>query len=125
MARQLRVSRLSFPVDCRGCTASLLFGKASSDIQVKELEKRTSGQIFELILSPQSKESVPNFLRSPTKKKDLSLEEIQKLEAAKEWRKSHEADIQKQLAEKWEQEKVIEDNNFSKMTGETDPENGS
>ncbi|KAK7809820.1 hypothetical protein U0070_008470 [Myodes glareolus] len=78
-----------------------------------------------------SKESVPNFLRSPTKKKDLSLEEIQKLEAAKEWCKYQEADIQKQLAEKWEHEKaahqkVIEDNNnFSKMTGETDPENGS
>jgi stathmin len=33
---------------------------ASSDIQVKELEKRASGQAFELILSPQSKASVPD-----------------------------------------------------------------
>lgn len=61
---------------------------ASSDIQVKELEKRASGQAFELILSPRSKESVPDFPLSPPKKKDLSLEEIQKkLEAAEERRK--------------------------------------
>ncbi|GAB1289065.1 Stathmin [Apodemus speciosus] len=57
-------------------------------IQVKELEKRASGQAFELILSPRSKESVPDFPLSPPKKKDLSLEEIQKkLEAAEERRK--------------------------------------
>jgi hypothetical protein len=55
---------------------------------VKELEKRASGQAFELILSPRSKESVPDFPLSPPKKKDLSLEEIQKkLEAAEERRK--------------------------------------
>lgn len=58
------------------------------DIQVKELEKRASGQAFELILSPPSKEAVPEFPLSPPKKKDLSLEEIQKkLEAAEERRK--------------------------------------
>lgn len=58
------------------------------DIQVKELEKRASGQAFELILSPRSKEAVPEFPLSPPKKKDLSLEEIQKkLEAAEERRK--------------------------------------
>uniref|UniRef100_A0A2K5IE48 Stathmin n=1 Tax=Colobus angolensis palliatus TaxID=336983 RepID=A0A2K5IE48_COLAP len=63
---------------------------ASSDIQVKELEKRASGQAFELILSPRSKESVPEFPLSPPKKKDLSLEEIQKkLEAAEERRKMY------------------------------------
>lgn len=55
---------------------------------MKELEKRASGQAFELILSPRSKESVPDFPLSPPKKKDLSLEEIQKkLEAAEERRK--------------------------------------
>ena len=95
---------------------------ASSDIQVKKLEKPSSGQAFELILSPRSKESVPEFPLSPPKK-DLSLEEIQKkLEAAEERRKSHEAEVLKQLAEKGEHEKevlqkAIEDN-FSKMAEE-------
>ncbi|XP_066109590.1 stathmin-like [Saccopteryx bilineata] len=94
---------------------------ASSDIQVKELEKRASSQAFELILSPRSKESVPEFPLSPPKKKDLSLGEIQKkLEAAEKRRKPHEAEVLKQLAEKREHEKevlqkAIEKNNFSKM----------
>ena len=98
---------------------------ASSDIQVKELEKRASGQAFELILGPPSKEAVPEFPLSPPKKKDLSLEEIQrKLEAAEERRKSHEAEVLKQLAEKREHEKEVlqkaieENNNFSKMAEE-------
>ncbi|KAM6108656.1 stathmin [Pterocles gutturalis] len=95
------------------------------DIQVKELEKRASGQAFELILSPRSKEAVPEFPLSPPKKKDVSLEEIQKkLEAAEERRKSHEAEVLKQLAEKREHEKEVlqkaieENNNFSKMAEE-------
>lgn len=55
---------------------------------MKELEKRASGQAFELILGPPPKEAVPEFPLSPPKKKDLSLEEIQrKLEAAEERRK--------------------------------------
>jgi len=55
----------------------------SLDIQVKELEKRASGQAFELILGPRSKEAAPEFPLSPPKKKDQSLEENQKkLEAA-------------------------------------------
>ncbi|XP_068951290.1 stathmin-like [Petaurus breviceps papuanus] len=98
---------------------------ASSDIQVKELEKRASGQAFELILSPRSKEAVPEFPLFPPKKKDLSLEEIQKkLEAEEERRKSHEAEILKQLAEKQEHEKEVlqkaikENNNFSQMVEE-------
>ena len=98
---------------------------ASSDIQVKGLEKRASGQAFELILSPRSKESVPEFPLSPPKK-DLSLEEIQKkLEAAEERLKSHEAEVLKQLAEKREHKKEVlqkaieENNNFSKMAEET------
>ncbi|XP_004592288.2 stathmin isoform X1 [Ochotona princeps] len=107
------------------CQPCLPFIMASSDIQVKELEKRASGQAFELILSPRSKESVPDFPLSPPKKKDLSLEEIQKkLEAAEERRKSHEAEVLKQLAEKREHEKEVlqkaieENNNFSKMAEE-------
>ncbi|TKC44125.1 hypothetical protein EI555_017377, partial [Monodon monoceros] len=100
-------------------------GQAARTEQVKELEKRASGQAFELILSPRSKESVPEFPLSPPKKKDLSLEEIQKkLEAAEERRKSHEAEVLKQLAEKREHEKEVlqkaieENNNFSKMAEE-------
>ncbi|XP_070332510.1 stathmin-like [Odocoileus virginianus] len=103
----------------------LLFTTAASDIQVKELENRASGQAFELILSPQSKESVPELPLSPPKKKDFSLEEIQKkLEAAEERRKSHEAEVFKQLAEKREHEKEVlqkaieENNSFSKMAEE-------
>nr|ACH45702.1 putative stathmin 1/oncoprotein 18 variant 8 [Taeniopygia guttata] len=65
---------------------------ATSDIQVKELEKRASGQAFELILSPRSKEAVAEFPLSPPKKKDVSLEEIQKA--------------------------IEENNNFSKMAEE-------
>ncbi|KAI4561277.1 hypothetical protein MJG53_012340 [Ovis ammon polii x Ovis aries] len=81
-------------------------------------------QAFELILSPPSEESVPGFPLPPPKKKDLSLEEIQKkLEAVEERRKSHEAEVLKQPAEKPEREKealqkAIEENNFSKMAEE-------
>ncbi|KFW12331.1 Stathmin, partial [Fulmarus glacialis] len=68
------------------------------DIQVKELEKRASGQAFELILSPRSKEAVPEFPLSPPKKKDVSLEEIQKkLEAAEERRKVNLKHLKKYL----------------------------
>ncbi|KFV11301.1 Stathmin [Pterocles gutturalis] len=97
---------------------------ATSDIQLKEPEKHASGQAFELILSPCSKEAVPEFPLSPPKKKNVSLEEIQKkLEAAEERHKSHEAEVWKQLAEKREHEKevlqkAIEENNFSKMAKE-------
>ncbi|XP_043915984.1 stathmin [Protopterus annectens] len=99
---------------------------ASSDIQVKELDKRASGQAFELILSPPSAEAAPPELplASP-KKKDVSLEMIQKkLEAAEERRKSQEAEVLKHLAEKREHEKVVhekavkENDNFSKMAEE-------
>ncbi|KAK2120109.1 Stathmin, partial [Saguinus oedipus] len=93
---------------------------ASSDIQVKELEKRASGQAFEPILSFWSKESVPEFPLSPPKKKDLSLEEIQKkLEAVEERHKSHEAEVFEAEHEKEVLQKAIEENNdFSKMAEE-------
>ncbi|XP_053310507.1 stathmin [Spea bombifrons] len=99
---------------------------ADADIKVKELEKRASGQAFELILSPPSADAAPPDLAiASPKKKECSLEEIQKkLEAAEERRKLHEAEILKQLAEKREHEKEVlqkaieENNNFSKMAEE-------
>ncbi|KAG7256314.1 hypothetical protein CRUP_000378 [Coryphaenoides rupestris] len=78
-------------------------------IQVKELDKRASGQAFEVILSPDAKAEFP---LSPPKKKDVSLEEIQrKLEAAEERRKrEHEKEVLQKAME--------ENNNFSKMAEE-------
>ncbi|KFU94179.1 Stathmin, partial [Chaetura pelagica] len=88
------------------------------DIQVKELEKRASGQAFELILSPRSKEAVPEFPLSPPKKKDVSLEEIQKkLEAAEERRKVNLEQFQEHEKEVL-QKAIEENNNFSKMAEE-------
>ncbi|XP_061597188.1 stathmin-like [Cololabis saira] len=97
---------------------------ASEDIQVKELDKRASGQAFEVILAP-TPDAKGEFPIPATKKKDLSLEEIQKkLDAAEERRKNHEAEVLKHLAEKREHEKEVlqkameENNNFSKMAEE-------
>lgn len=59
-----------------------------TDIQVKELDKRASGQAFEVILSPTAPEAKGDFPLSTPKKKEVSLDEIQKkLEAAEERRK--------------------------------------
>ncbi|XP_076865846.1 stathmin 1a [Brachyhypopomus gauderio] len=95
------------------------------DIQVKELDKRASGQAFEVLLGNSPPDSKVDFPLSPPAKKDLSLEEIQrKLAAAEERRKSHEAEVLKHLAEKREhckevQQKALEENNnFSKMAEE-------
>lgn len=96
------------------------------DMEVKQLDKRASGQSFEVILrspSDLSPDSPP--LSASLRKKDVSLEELQKrLEAAEERRKSQEAQVLKQLAEKREHERdvlhrAIEDNNnFSRMAEE-------
>lgn len=60
----------------------------TSDIQVKELNKRASGQAFEVILSPSTPDAKVDFPLSPNKKKETSLDEIKrKLEAAEERRK--------------------------------------
>ncbi|KAK3525239.1 hypothetical protein QTP86_024945, partial [Hemibagrus guttatus] len=98
---------------------------ATRDFKVKELDKRASGQAFEVILDTAATEVKADFPLSPQKKKDWSLEEIQKkLEAAEERRKSHEAEVLKHLAEKREHEKEVlqkaleENNNFSKMAEE-------
>ncbi|XP_036949647.1 stathmin-like isoform X1 [Acanthopagrus latus] len=98
---------------------------SAEDIQVKELDKRASGQAFEVILATPAPDAKGNFPLSPPKKTDVSLEEIQKkLDAAEERRKNHEAEVLKHLAEKREHEKEVlqkameENNNFSKMAEE-------
>ncbi|MEQ2192799.1 Stathmin-4, partial [Xenoophorus captivus] len=52
------------------------------------LNKRTSGQAFEVILKPPSFDGLPELNTSMPQRRDPSLEEIQKkLEAAEERRK--------------------------------------
>ncbi|XP_020504628.1 stathmin 1b [Labrus bergylta] len=94
------------------------------DIQVKELNKRASGHAFEVILSP-SNTDAKEFPLSPLNKKETSLDEIKrKLDAAEERRKSQGAEVLKQLAEKKEhvkevQQKAIEEScNFKKTAQE-------
>lgn len=58
------------------------------DMEVIELNKRASGQAFEVILKPPSFDGMPELNTSMPQRKDPSLEEIQKkLEAAEERRK--------------------------------------
>ncbi|KAL4690686.1 hypothetical protein H8958_007823 [Nasalis larvatus] len=68
------------------------------DMEVKQLDKRASGQSFEVILkSPSDLSPESPMLSSPPKKKDTSLEELQKrLEAAEERRKElHAAEVRR------------------------------
>ncbi|XP_018413057.1 PREDICTED: stathmin-2 [Nanorana parkeri] len=119
------LSMLSLICSCFNPEPRNLNAYTYDDMEVKQINKRASGQAFELILKPPSPVSeVPRILASP-KKKDVSLEDIQaKLEAAEERRKSQEAQILKQLAEKREHEREVlqkaleENNNFSKMAEE-------
>ncbi|KPP67551.1 stathmin-4-like [Scleropages formosus] len=92
------------------------------DVEVIELNKRASGQAFEVILKPPSFDGIPEFNTSMPHRRDPSLEEIQKkLEAAEERRKCQEAELLKHLAEKREHEREViqkaieENNNFIKM----------
>ncbi|XP_055964095.1 stathmin-3 isoform X1 [Sorex fumeus] len=97
-----------------------------ADMEVKQLDKRASGQSFEVILkSPSDLSPESPVLSSPPKRKDPSLEELQKrLDAAEERRKTQEAQVLKQLAERREHErevlhKALEDNNnFSRLAEE-------
>ncbi|KAL3044180.1 stathmin-like [Trematomus bernacchii] len=96
---------------------------AAEEFLVKELDKRASGQAFEVILA--ASDAKGEFPLCPPKKKEMSLEEIQrKLDAAEERRKNHEAEVLKHLAEKREHEKEVlqkameENNNFSKIAEE-------
>uniref|UniRef100_A0A8C1W345 Stathmin n=1 Tax=Cyprinus carpio TaxID=7962 RepID=A0A8C1W345_CYPCA len=98
-----------------------------SYMEVKSLNKRASGQAFEVILKSPTEPSPerPQTLALPTQKKEPSLGELQRrLEAAEERRKSQEKQVLKQLAEKREREKEVlnkaqeANNNYSKMTEE-------
>ncbi|XP_048881252.1 stathmin-2-like [Brienomyrus brachyistius] len=96
------------------------------DMEVKAINKRASGQAFEVILKPPSPVTDAGYsITWPPKKREVSLEDIQKkMEAAEDRRKSQEAQVLKALAEKREHErdvllKAIEENsNFSKMAEE-------
>ncbi|XP_009292978.1 stathmin-4 isoform X1 [Danio rerio] len=95
------------------------------EMEVIELNKRTSGQAFEVILKPPSFDVAPELNTSMPQRKDPSLEEIQKkLEAAEERRKFQEAEMLKHLAEKREHEREViqkafeENNNFIKNAKE-------
>ncbi|XP_072545041.1 stathmin-like 4, like isoform X1 [Salminus brasiliensis] len=95
------------------------------DMEVIELNKRTSGQAFEVILRPPSFDGQREFHPTIPPRRDPSLEEIQKkLDAAEERRKGQEAELLKHLAEKREHEREVaqkaidEQNNFIKMAKE-------
>ncbi|KAG7469751.1 hypothetical protein MATL_G00132160 [Megalops atlanticus] len=96
------------------------------DMEVKPINKRASGQAFEVILKPPSPVSdAAHSIVSPPKKRDVSLEDIQKkLEAAEERRRSQEAQVLRALAEKREHERDVllkameENSNFSRMAEE-------
>ncbi|XP_068093626.1 stathmin-2 [Hyperolius riggenbachi] len=119
------LSMLSLICSCFNPDPQTISVYSYDDMEVKQINKRASGQAFELILKPPSPVSeAPRTLASP-KKKDVSLEDIQaKLEAAEDRRRSQEALILKQLAEKREHEREVlqkaleENNNFSKMAEE-------
>ncbi|XP_047461995.1 stathmin-2b [Mugil cephalus] len=95
------------------------------DMDIKPINKRASGQAFEVILKPPSPVSeVAHCITSPPKR-DISLEDIQKkLEAAEDRRRSHEAMVLRTLAEKREHERDVllkameENSNFSRMAEE-------
>ncbi|XP_070767711.1 stathmin-2a isoform X1 [Enoplosus armatus] len=96
-----------------------------ADMEVKPINKRASGQAFEVILKPLSPVSdVAHNLPSPPKR-DISLEDIEKkLEAAEDRRRYQEAQVLRALAEKREHERDVllkameENSNFSKMAEE-------
>ncbi|XP_062863005.1 stathmin-like 4, like [Trichomycterus rosablanca] len=95
------------------------------DMEVIELNKRSSGQAFEVILRPPSFDGQREFNPPMPPRRDPSLEEIQKkLDAAEERRKCQEAELLKHLAEKREHEREVaqkaldEQNNFIKTAKE-------
>ncbi|XP_078275152.1 stathmin-3-like [Rhinoraja longicauda] len=91
-------------------------------MEVKPINKRASGQAFEVILKPQSTDLSPEQPIT-LKKKDISLEKLQdQLDAAEDRRKSQEMQLLQQLAEKQQHRHIvlhraIVDNfNFSTIT---------
>ncbi|XP_070777620.1 stathmin-2b isoform X1 [Enoplosus armatus] len=99
--------------------------KQHTDMDIKPINKRASGQAFEVILKPSSPVSdVAHCVTSPPKR-DLSLEDIQKkLEAAEDRRRSQEAQVLRALAEKRDHERDVllkameENSSFSRMAEE-------
>ncbi|XP_071251942.1 stathmin-2a [Salvelinus alpinus] len=95
------------------------------DMEVKPINKRASGQAFEVILKPPSPVSDGAHSIASPPKREVSLEDIQKkLEAAEDRRRSQEAQVLRALAEKREHERDVllkameENSNFSKMAEE-------
>ncbi|XP_078139471.1 stathmin-4-like [Centroberyx gerrardi] len=95
------------------------------DMEVIELNKRASGQAFEVILKPPSFDGGPELRATTPPRREPSLEEIQrKLDAAQERRKCQEAELLKHLAEKREHEREVaqkaldEHNNFIRLAKE-------
>ncbi|KAM4539584.1 stathmin-2b [Odontesthes bonariensis] len=95
------------------------------DMDIKPINKRASGQAFEVILKPPSPVSDATHCITSPPKRDISLDDIQKkLEAAEDRRRSQEAQILRILAEKREHEREVllkameENSNFSRMAEE-------
>ncbi|KAF0024856.1 hypothetical protein F2P81_023658 [Scophthalmus maximus] len=95
------------------------------DLDIKPINKRASGQAFEVILKPSSPVSDTAHCITSPPKRDISLEDIQKkLEAAEDRRRSQEAQVLRALAEKREHERLVllkaeeENSNFSRMAEE-------
>ncbi|XP_022603385.1 stathmin-2 [Seriola lalandi dorsalis] len=95
------------------------------DMDIKPINKRASGQAFEVILKPSSPVSDAAHCITNPPKRDISLEDIQKkLEAAEDRRRSQEAQVLRALAEKREHERDVllkameENSNFSRMAEE-------
>lgn len=99
--------------------------EAVADMDIKPINKRASGQAFEVILKPPSPVSDAAHCISSPPKKEVSLEDIQKkLEAAEDRRRSQEAAVLRALAEKRDHERDVllkameENSNFSRMAEE-------
>lgn len=91
------------------------------DMEVKPINKRASGQAFEVILKPQSTDLSPEQPITP--KKNISLEKLQdQLDAAENRRKSQEMQLLQQLAEKQQHRHIVlhraivDNSNFSTTT---------
>ncbi|KAM6903680.1 stathmin-2b [Lycodopsis pacificus] len=103
----------------------LSFLHVNADMAIKPINKRASGQAFEVILKPSSPVSDAAHCVTTPPKRDVSLEDIQKkLEAAEERRRSQEAQVLRALAEKRDHERDVllkameENSNFSRMAEE-------
>lgn len=73
----------------RECFFLVISRVCRADMEVKPINKRASGQAFEVILKPPTPVSdKAHSIASPPKKREISLEDIQKkLEAAEDRRK--------------------------------------